>query len=69
MVYGDPATVSPASRDSAPLNASLPTSEPPLEIEYVRAGSASPYSFDFASAVTVIGLAVMVRSADTNVMV
>ena len=58
----------PLVRDSAPLKASPATSGPPLVIAYVSVGSAEPYSLVCASAVTVIGFAVMVRFAGTKVM-
>ena len=53
-------TFSPAARVSEPLKLS-PLTRVPLVIWYVSAGSASPYAFDFASAVTVIGLLFTVR--------
>ena len=61
-------TLSPVARVNDPLKASLPTSGPPLVMEYVRAGSGSPYVFVFASAVTVTALAVIAKSAGTNVI-
>ena len=51
MIWYVPAS-EPAARDRAPDNLS-PLNSEPLVTEYVRAGSDSPYVFDFASAVTV----------------
>ena len=45
-------TSSPLSRVSEPDNVSEPTSEPEVIVR-VNNGSDTPYSFDFASAVTV----------------
>ena len=60
-------TLSPAARASEPVKLS-PASKPPAFTLKVRSGSASPYTFVFAAAVTVIGFAVIARFDDTNVM-
>ena len=65
MVYSP--TVSPATRVSVPVSASWPTSAP-VGVVKVRAGSVSPYVLVLATAVTVIGLALMVSFAVTYVM-
>ena len=57
MVYSP--TVSPATRVSEPVSASWPTSAP-VAVVKVRAGSVSPYVLVLATAVTVIGLALIV---------
>ena len=65
MVYSP--TMSPAARVSDPASESDPTSAP-VAVVNVSDGSLSPYVFVFATAVTVIGFAVMVSLADANVM-
>ena len=57
MVYSP--TVLPATRVSDPVSVSLPTSAPTAVVN-VKAGSLSPYVLSLGSAVTVIGLALMV---------
>ena len=57
MVYSP--TMSPAARVSDPLRVSLLTSAPTAVVK-VSSGSASPYVLVFATAVTVMGLALMV---------
>ena len=61
-------TFSPAARVRLPESESLPTSEP-LVIWLVKAGSLSPYTLVLASAVTVMGRAVIARLAPEYVRV
>ena len=65
MVYSP--TVSPATRVGVPVKVSLPTREP-VGMVMVSVGSESPYVLVLATAVTVIGLALMVSFAVTYVM-
>ena len=52
---------------SDPVRESDPTS-PPMAVVKVSVGSLSPYVFVFATAVTVIGLALTVNFAGVKVM-
>ena len=65
MVYSP--TVSPSTRVGVPVSVSSPTSAP-VGVVKVRAGSESPYVLVLATAVTVIGLALMVSLAVVKVM-
>ena len=65
MVYSP--TSSPVTRVGVPVSVSEPMSAP-VGVVKVWAGSLSPYVLVLATAVTVIGLALMVSFAVTYVM-
>ena len=62
IVIGYEATCSPVARVSEPVNVSLPT-RAPTAVMNVRAGSLSPKILVLGSAVTVMGLALIVSLA------